>query len=144
MRNKALLEDEIGKPVTTMAYPFGYFNARVQRAVAAAGYEAACAVDNALAAGQHDRFAMPRLTVGRSTTMAKFQAAVAGRGVPALYLKERTLTKGYAVIRRTKWALRQTRSALLAERGGAAPHDAPFLLRSDGDRYRWAAIWIFP
>jgi len=91
-RNKALLEDELGRPVTTMAYPYGYSNARVRRAVAAAGYEAACAVNNALAAPAHDRFAMPRLTVGRSTTMAKFQAAVAGRGVPALYRKERTLT----------------------------------------------------
>jgi peptidoglycan/xylan/chitin deacetylase (PgdA/CDA1 family) len=120
-RNKALLEDQIGKPVTTMAYPYGYFNARVRRAVAAAGYEAACAVDNALAAGQHDRFAVPRLTVGRSTTMAKFQAAVAGRGVPALYLKERTLTTGYTVVRRTKWALRQTRSALW-QSGVARPH----------------------
>jgi len=106
-RNKALLEDQLGKPVTTMAYPYGYSNARVRQAVAAAGYQAACAVDNALAARQHDRFAVPRLTVGRSTTTAKFQAAVAGRGVPALYLKERTLTKGYAVVRRTKWALRQ-------------------------------------
>ncbi len=32
-RNKALLEDEIGRPVTTMAYPYGYSNARVRRAV---------------------------------------------------------------------------------------------------------------
>jgi peptidoglycan/xylan/chitin deacetylase (PgdA/CDA1 family) len=110
--NKALLEDEVGRPVTTMAYPFGYFNTRVQRAVAAAGYEAACAVDNAVAAGPHDRFAMPRLTVDRGTTMTKFQAAVAGRGVPALYLTERTLTKGYAVVRRARWALRRCTSGL--------------------------------
>jgi hypothetical protein len=95
-----------------MAYPFGYFNTRVQRAVAAAGYEAACAVDNAVAAGPHDRLAMPRLTVDRGTTMSKFRAAVAGRGVPALYLKERTLTKGYTVVRRARWALRRCTSGL--------------------------------
>jgi len=115
-RNKALLEDELGRPVTTMAYPYGYSNARVRRAVAAAGYEAACAVNNALAARAHDRFAMPRLTVGRGTTMTKFQAAVAGRGVPALYRKERTLTNGYAVVRRTKSAVRHSLSGLRQSR----------------------------
>ena len=36
-RNKALLEDEIGAPVTTMAYPYGYSSARVRRAVARGG-----------------------------------------------------------------------------------------------------------
>jgi len=55
---------------------------------------------------------MPRLTVGRGTTMTKFQAAVAGRGVPALYRKERTLTNGYAVVRRTKSAVRHSLSGL--------------------------------
>ena len=111
-RNKALLEDEIGKPVTTMAYPYGYSNAQVRRAVAAAGYEAACAVNNALASPSQDRFAMPRLTVDRSTTMNKFQSAVAGHGVPALYLRERMLTTGYTVVRRTRSALRQSISGL--------------------------------
>ena len=70
-----------------MAYPYGYSNARVRRAAAAAGYEAACAVNNALVASRHHRFAMPRLTVGRGTTPAKFQAAVAGRGVPGRVLR---------------------------------------------------------
>lgn len=118
-RNKALLEDQIGRPVTTMAYPYGYSSARVRRAVATAGYEAACAVNNALLASRHDRFAVPRLTVGRGTTLAKFQAAVAGRGVPVLYARERTLTTGYAVVRRTRRALRQTTSGL--QRIGVRP-----------------------
>jgi peptidoglycan/xylan/chitin deacetylase (PgdA/CDA1 family) len=107
--NKKLLENETDMPVTTMAYPYGYSTARVRRAAAAAGYEAACAVNNALVA-RHDRFAMPRLTVGRDTTMTKFQAVVAGQGVPALYLKERALTKGYSVVRRTRSALRTATS----------------------------------
>lgn len=107
VRNKALLEDHIGKPVPTMAYPYGYSDKRVRRAVVAAGYDAACAVNNAMADVQDDRFAMPRLTVDRGTTMATFQAAVAGRGVGALYLRERSLTTGYAVVRRTKRVLRR-------------------------------------
>jgi peptidoglycan/xylan/chitin deacetylase (PgdA/CDA1 family) len=111
-RNKALLEDKIGKPVTTMAYPYGYSSARVRREVRRAGYWAACAVNNAIAADRHDLLAIPRLTVSRATTMAKFQRAVEDRGVPLVYVKERALTKGYAIVRRTRYGLRR-----IADRG---------------------------
>lgn len=105
-RNKALLEDRLGRPVTTMAYPFGYSSARVREEVRRAGYRAACAVNNALASGRHDILAVPRLTVGRTTTLSRFRKAVEGRGVPLIYLRERTLTRGYAVVRRTRSAVR--------------------------------------
>lgn len=106
-RNKGLLEERAGAPVATMAYPFGYSSARVRREVRAAGYTAACAVANAVAADRHDVLAVPRLTVARSTGMDKFRRAVEDRGVPLLYLKERALTKGYAVVRRARYAVRQ-------------------------------------
>lgn len=105
-RNKALLEEKAGRPVTTMAYPYGYSSARVRREVRKAGYWAACAVNNAIA-GRHDVLAMPRLTVGRSTTIGRFRRAVENRGVPLVYVKERALTKGYAVVRRIRYGLRQ-------------------------------------
>ncbi|MEW9534337.1 polysaccharide deacetylase family protein [Microbispora sp. NPDC049125] len=104
-RNKALLEDRIGGAVTTMAYPYGYSSARVRREVREAGYKAACAVNNAVAGDRHDLLAVPRLTVGRSTTTARFRRAAEGRGVPLIYLKERTLTRGYAVVRRSRSGL---------------------------------------
>ncbi|WP_218001894.1 polysaccharide deacetylase family protein [Microtetraspora malaysiensis] len=106
-RNKGVIEDRLGRPVTTMAYPYGYSSARVRREVRRAGYWAACAVGNAVAADRHDELAIPRLTVSGGTTMARFALAVEGRGVPLIYLKERTLTKGYAVLRRTRYGLRK-------------------------------------
>jgi len=106
-RNKALLEDKVGRPVTTMAYPYGYSSARVRREVRAAGYGAACAVGNAIATTRHDVLALPRLTIGHNTTMNKFRRAVEGHDVPRIYLRERALTKGYAVVRRTRYGLRQ-------------------------------------
>ncbi len=106
-RNKALLEDRLGRPVTTMAYPYGYSSARVRREVRDAGYRAACAVGNAIATARHDMLALPRLTIGHNTTMHKFRRAVEGRDVPRIYLKERVLTKGYAMVRRTRYGLRQ-------------------------------------
>jgi peptidoglycan/xylan/chitin deacetylase (PgdA/CDA1 family) len=106
-RNKGLLEEKIGAPVATMAYPYGYSSARVRREVRKAGYFAACAVSNAIAADRHDVLAVPRLTVAWRTGMDKFRRAVEDRGVPLLYLKERALTKGYAIVRRTRYAVRQ-------------------------------------
>jgi hypothetical protein len=90
-----------------MAYPYGYSSARVRREVRDAGYSAACAVNNALTAATHDVLAMPRLTIGRTTGMDRFRRAVEGRGVPLIYLKERALTKGYAIVRRTRYLIRQ-------------------------------------
>ncbi|MDR8414618.1 polysaccharide deacetylase family protein [Nonomuraea sp. 3-1Str] len=108
-RNKGLLEEKIGAPVATMAYPYGYSSARVRREVRKAGYFAACAVNNAIAADRHDMLAIPRLTVGRHTTMGMFRRAVEGSAVPLIYLRERVLTKGYAVVRRTRYGLQRVR-----------------------------------
>ncbi|GIH77911.1 polysaccharide deacetylase family protein [Planobispora longispora] len=108
-RNKALLEDRLGVPVATMAYPYGYSSARVRREVRRAGYWAACAVNNAIAADRHDVLAMPRLTVTDGTSMAKFRRAVEGDRVPLIYMRERLLTRGYAVVRRTRYGLRKVR-----------------------------------
>ncbi|HEU5160524.1 MAG TPA: polysaccharide deacetylase family protein [Streptosporangiaceae bacterium] len=105
-RNKKLIEDRIGAPVTSMAYPYGYSSARVRREVRRAGYATACAVANDLAAGRHDVLALPRLTVKAAMSQAAFGRAVAGEGVPLLYLRERTLTKGYAAVRRGRYATR--------------------------------------
>ncbi|WP_344926467.1 polysaccharide deacetylase family protein, partial [Streptosporangium carneum] len=108
-RNKALLEDKIGAPVATMAYPYGYSSARVRREVRRAGYWAACAVNNAIAADRHDVLALPRLTVTDGTSMRMFGRAVEGSQVPLIYMRERVLTKGYAVVRRTRYGLRRVR-----------------------------------
>ncbi|WP_327090111.1 polysaccharide deacetylase family protein [Nonomuraea sp. NBC_01738] len=108
-RNKGLLEEKIGAPVATMAYPYGYSSARVRREVRKAGYFAACAVSNTIAADRHDMLAIPRLTVARHTTINMFKRAVEGSAVPLIYLRERILTKGYAVVRRTRYGLQRVR-----------------------------------
>lgn len=103
--SKRLLEDRLGVPVPGMAYPFGYSDGGVRRAVHAAGYRYACAVANGIACPGSDRFALPRLTVRRSTRPATFARVVRGQQIPLIYAKDRSLTKGYAVVRRTRAVL---------------------------------------
>ncbi|MFG1999166.1 polysaccharide deacetylase family protein [Spirillospora sp. NPDC048911] len=105
-RNRGLLEDRLGRAVTTMAYPYGYSSLRVRRAVRAAGYDAACSVENRLGRVT-DVLAIPRLTVRMSTSLGTFERLADGRGIPLIYLKDHALTRGYAVVRRTRYAVRR-------------------------------------
>lgn len=104
-RNRGLLEDRLGRAVTTMAYPYGYSSARVRREVRAAGYDSACAVANRVVHPGADAFALPRLTARGWTSAAPFDAALRGRG----FLLARALTGGYAVLRRSRYAVRRIR-----------------------------------
>lgn len=100
--SKAHLEDRLGFGVPGLAYPFGYSNARVRQVACDAGHRYACAVSNTLLNPGADLLALPRLTVRRSTSLQTFQQIVHNRNVPMIFIKDRTLTKGYAMARRTR------------------------------------------
>ncbi len=103
--SRAMLEDGIGRAVPSMAYPFGYSSARVREEVRLSGYEYACAVANAVAGSAHHSFMLPRLTVRASTRQATFEQIVDGSGHSMIYLKDHALTKGFAMVRRSRAAL---------------------------------------
>jgi peptidoglycan/xylan/chitin deacetylase (PgdA/CDA1 family) len=103
--SKALLEDGLGRAVPGLAFPYGYSNARVRRVAREARYAHACAVGNTMARPRHDAFALPRLTIRRSTSLATFGMIAAGRNESVIFLKDRSLTKGYAMVRRTRASL---------------------------------------
>jgi hypothetical protein len=52
--------------------------------------------------GSADLLALPRLTVRRSTSLQTFQQLAQGRNVPAIFFKDRALTRGYAIARRAR------------------------------------------
>lgn len=115
-RNKALLEDRLGAGVQAMAYPYGYSSARVRRAALQAGYATACVVANRVAAGggggwggaatgaEDAALSLPRLTIRRATSLERFGRVLDGT---ANFRKDRALTKGYAVLRRSRYAARR-------------------------------------
>jgi peptidoglycan/xylan/chitin deacetylase (PgdA/CDA1 family) len=100
-RSKVLLEDELGSEVPSLAYPFGYSNA--------------CAVANVIANSEKDRFALPRLTIRRSTRPVTFDIIVQGQRQAVTLLKDQSLTKGWALVRRTRAVL--TNAVRPRERG---------------------------
>ncbi|WP_233358572.1 polysaccharide deacetylase family protein [Thermomonospora amylolytica] len=106
IRSKDLLEQRLGRPVATMAYPYGYSSRRVRRAVAAAGYRSACAVANRLPRGENV-LALPRLTVRWGMGPEAFARVVHGTALTRTYAVDRALTRGYAVVRRVRYAARR-------------------------------------
>jgi len=68
-RPKVLLEDQLGLAVKSFAYPFGYWDRTTRRAVAKAGYDSACGVDDLSARPGVNRLALPRLTVNAGTSV---------------------------------------------------------------------------
>jgi peptidoglycan/xylan/chitin deacetylase (PgdA/CDA1 family) len=100
--SKALLEDGLARAVPGLAYPYGYSNARVRRVAREVGYTHACAVGNTVASSQQDAFALSRLTIRRSTSLTTFGMIVRGRKESVIFLRDRSLTKGYAMVRRSR------------------------------------------
>jgi peptidoglycan/xylan/chitin deacetylase (PgdA/CDA1 family) len=63
VESKGLLEEVLGKPVTTFAYPYGESTEAVEREVEAAGYRAAYATDRAPADHRANRYRLRRAVV---------------------------------------------------------------------------------
>jgi peptidoglycan/xylan/chitin deacetylase (PgdA/CDA1 family) len=104
--SRRLLEDRLGHPVCSLAYPYGYSNKRVRAIAREIGYRQAAVVANAVAQSACDPFRVPRLTIRRSTSLAVFTRVVNQQRIRLLYGPAHALTGGWAVVRRTRLALR--------------------------------------
>lgn len=103
-----LIAEELDREPYSFAYPFGYSDRRVRRAVRAAGFGQSLAVGNALAdRARQNPYALARLTVRRSTSREQFIRMIEGRAIGRAFARDRTLTKGNAVVRRARQTLRK-------------------------------------
>ena len=109
---KALLEQSLGEPVRSFAYPHGYSSRRVRRLVQQAGYESACGVKNTLSAAEDDRFALSRLMVRSSTRPGEI-----GRWLDRLGAGPRDRE----TLRTRAWRAYRRGRALVTRRPGADP-----------------------
>jgi polysaccharide biosynthesis protein PslH len=91
-RSRAVLEDILGKPVTSMAYPYGAYTARTIRAAAEAGYETACACAGP---GPWRALSLPREPIHATVTPLRLRVKMAG-----LYGPVHTLVGEHGPLRR--------------------------------------------
>jgi peptidoglycan/xylan/chitin deacetylase (PgdA/CDA1 family) len=71
-----ILEDTLGAPVRSFAYPFGYHHAGVRRAVREGGYASACEVGHLPSSPSDDPYALRRWIVPRGIGLADFRHLV--------------------------------------------------------------------
>jgi peptidoglycan/xylan/chitin deacetylase (PgdA/CDA1 family) len=104
--SKKILEDQLGAAVPGLAYPFGYSNPRVRDAARDLGYGYGYVVANRLARTNPDQYALPRLTVSRSTSLPRFGQIAECRNLSAAFFKDRAMSRGWAGFRRASGAVR--------------------------------------
>jgi peptidoglycan/xylan/chitin deacetylase (PgdA/CDA1 family) len=98
-RPKSILEEELGQPVTSFAYPHGYYNRMVRKLVQEANYSSACAVKHAMSHPADDRFALSRIIVSGETDVCAFAQLLAGQGLRVVRRGERLQTKLWRFVR---------------------------------------------
>jgi peptidoglycan/xylan/chitin deacetylase (PgdA/CDA1 family) len=111
VRCKAMLEDRLGTPVRSFAYPHGHSTAAVRTMVRDAGYDSACAVKNAFSSAADDRFALARLTVRRDTPIERIGAWLDGVAAPMAPRRERPRTRAGRIARRLRAGVTPERGA---------------------------------
>lgn len=70
--SKSALEDAIGAPVSSFAYPYGAWDERCEAAVCQAGYAAACTTRTGWAMRDGDPYRFRRLTVFNHDSLGRF------------------------------------------------------------------------
>lgn len=118
-RSRHMLEDRLGQPIRSFAYPHGYHSRATQQLVREAGYAAAVGVKNALSHPADDRWALGRVVVWSDATPEAFTGWLAGRGLPRSWTRERSVTRGWRVVRRVRSTLRPAPPAPDAAPDGA-------------------------
>lgn len=102
VRCKTLLEETLGAPVETFAYPHGYSSPRLRRLVHEVGYRGACAVKDAFSSEEDDELALARLMLRADTPVAEVEQWLDRRGAPPPPRHEAMRTRGWRAYRRAR------------------------------------------
>ena len=104
--SKRILEDETSAGVESLAYPFGYHNARVRSAAMRAGYRSACEVGYGLHRAARGPLRIRRLLVGPDVS-GECLLKLMMEGTPTLAQRARRTTRpAWRLVRRTTNAVR--------------------------------------
>jgi peptidoglycan/xylan/chitin deacetylase (PgdA/CDA1 family) len=101
IRSKTVLEDHLGRQVSTFSYPHGYYSSTVRQIVQQGGYSSACAVKHAMSSTTDDHFALARIIVTADTGVESLGRLLAGEGLRVAPIRERAPTKIWRLVRRS-------------------------------------------
>ncbi len=108
--SKRILEAELGHEVHSFAYPHGFHDSRVRRAVIEAGFRSACAVKNACSSTEDDPFAIARVTVTSDVDLAQLARWLECRDIRRASRRERLVTRAHRLARRARRGRRRPSS----------------------------------
>jgi peptidoglycan/xylan/chitin deacetylase (PgdA/CDA1 family) len=108
--SKHRLQEILGRPVSSFAYPHGAYDRRVRAGVIAAGYRSAAAVKNAISHSADDPFAIARWTVTATTSRERITEVLEGGGVPLAWARERLRTRAARTVRRQRHRMTRART----------------------------------
>ena len=111
--SKKALEQRLGKPVMSFAYPHGYHSPAVKRLVKQAGFSSACAVKHAVSVRTDDPFTLARVIVSADTGLDTFKALLSGRYLRVAPRRETWQVRGWRLTRRAASVLKKRPSHLL-------------------------------
>jgi len=74
--SRRVLEDQIGKPVEMLAYPFGRYNSEVIHLAAAAGYRGGCTLQFGFASSLEQPYLFPRVGIYLCDPLVAFKAKI--------------------------------------------------------------------
>jgi O-antigen biosynthesis protein len=98
--SKTVLEEHLGKPISTFAYPYGYSSKLTRDLVAKAGFAAACGVRHALSAVGENKYSLSRIMITADVSDEDFEKFLSGTGLPVAPAADRLSTTGWRMVRR--------------------------------------------
>lgn len=100
--SKGVLEDGLGAPVTSFAYPHGYANRVTRRLVSSAGFSSACRVGNVSCTLTESVFALSRFVITNDVDECKLLGLVQGEGARVAQPVDRLASLGWRLARRVR------------------------------------------
>ncbi len=118
--SKALLEDHLGNPIKSFAYPYGYHNTKVKTLVRNSAFQSACAVKHAMSGPNDDPFALARIMVTHDLTLGAFARLLNGETLHPVADTERIQTSVWRMVRRAMLQLRHPEMTHSTHRQGGS------------------------